>query len=124
MSTIIEIKQVGVTVMQEITWGRVYVDYVENGKAKFIFKNWIYFQEKTFTGNGSFEDEPAFAWFNNSRISDYKTVLNGDLDNMRLTPLNHRSSYGTPSKILKLLLDEIGKNGGLDVSSRRGWYTG
>ena len=42
----IEIKQIGITEAKGATWGRVFVDYIENNETKFAFKNWIKFVSK------------------------------------------------------------------------------
>jgi hypothetical protein len=118
----IQLKQVGITTMQERTWGRVFLNYEENGVDKYIFKNWIYFEEYTFKSDGSFESEPAFTWFNNQEIASVKDVLMGRFDHMNLTPSNHKSSYGTPSIILNELLGELEINEFTNVEERRNWY--
>ncbi len=119
----IEIKQVGITEQKERTWGRVYVDYVENGINKFAFKNWIYFKEENFIGDGSFENESAYTWFDSRKvIHNYEDVLDGLHDRMSLTSSNHKSDYGTPSKILLKLIQDLDGGFGNDIGGRRGWY--
>lgn len=119
----IEIIQIGITEAKEATWGRVFIDYKENGEYKFAFKNWIKFEERNFNGNGSFGTEPAFTWFNKREItSDYMSVLEGEYDFMFLTPAKYKSNYGTPSKILRKLISDLDKGLMEDINSRRGWF--
>lgn len=118
----IEILEVGITEYQERTWGRVYLNYLENGEPKFIFKNWIYFNENTFQSEGTFENEPAYTWFESQHIVTLEETINGNFDNLYLTPSNYKSRYGTPSIIVKKLLKEIDSETFNNVESRRGWY--
>lgn len=119
----IEIKQIGITEAKGATWGRVFMDYIQDGETKFAFKNWIKFQEKNYTGNGSFETEPAFTTFNSQEITeDYMAVLEGEYDNMFLTPHKYKGDYGTPSKILMNLIQDIDEGLVDDIKSRRGWF--
>jgi hypothetical protein len=103
----IEIKGVYITEMQEKTWGRVYVVYLEDNTEKYIFKNWLKFKEKTYKGEGNILNEPSFTWVNTSLqhfFPDYVEVLNGKADNLNLTTPNFKSEYGTPSVIFQKLL--------------------
>lgn len=119
----IEIKQIGITEAKDATWGRVFMDYTENGENKFAFKNWIRFNEKNFHGNDSFTMEPAFTWFDKREVTDdYMAVLEGEYDFMFLTPTKYKNDYGTPSKILKRLIADIDSGLMEDISKRRGWY--
>lgn len=121
-SNMIEIKQVGITTFQAPnTWGRVFVDYVENGEEKFIFKNFIKFEEKNFNGPGSFKVEPAFGYHKEYEITaDYMSVLEGEYDNIYLTAPKYKDKYGTPSKILNKLIQDLDNNLFEDVKNRRG----
>ena len=117
----IEIIQIGITEPKERTWGRVYIDYVEDGSKKFAFKNYIQFNEKNFEGIGSFEDDATFKWFDKVEVDDdYDRVLDGEYDFKTLTPDNYKKDFGTPSIILKSLIICI--NGKLmqDINERRG----
>lgn len=119
----IEIIQIGITEAKESTWGRVFVDYKENGEYKFIFKNWIKFEEHNFKGPGSFGTEPAYTWFDSRRITDeYMRVIEGEYDNLYLTPPNQRANYGTPSKILLHLLNDLDRGLVEEINNRRGWF--
>ena len=119
----IEIKQIGITSFQQGTWGRVYIDYVEGGQEKFAFKNWLEFVEKNFSGSGSFESEPAYTWFSSMETTeDYMAVLEGEYDDLYLTPERHKLKYGTPSKILMTLIQDIDSNLMQDINNRRGWF--
>lgn len=119
----IEIVQIGITEAKESTWGRVFIDYKENGEYKFAFKNWVKFDEHNYNGQGSFGTEPAFTWFASRQVTtDYMAVLEGEYDNLYLTPSHHRSNYGTPSKILLNLLAELDKGLVEDINKRRGWF--
>jgi len=121
----IEIKGVYITEMQEKTWGRVYMVYVEEHTEKYIFKNWLKFKEKTYKGEGNIVNEPSFTWVNTSLqhfFSDYLDVLNGKADNLNLTTPNFKNEYGTPSVILQKLLIELKANIGESVANRRGWF--
>ena len=119
----IEIKQVGITLMKERTWGRVYVDYTENGQDKFIFRNYLNFDKKNFSGLGSFEHEPAYTWFDSEETTtEYEAVLEGEYDNLHLTPSNHKIKHGTPSKLLRSLLSDLDQGFLDDIDKRRGWY--
>ena len=122
----ITIKQVGITEQKERTWGRVYVDYSEDGEDKFAFKNWLKFAEKTFEGDGSFETEPAYTTFDSKRIvEDFEDVLDGLHDRLVLTTNSkYTKDYGTPSKILFKLIQDLDAGLAKDISERRGWYKG
>jgi hypothetical protein len=118
----IEIVQIGITEIQDATWGRVYIDYKEDDVYKFVFKNWIKFEEHNFNGAGSFGTEPAFTWFTSRQITtDYMAVIEGEYDDLVLTPSNHRASYGTPSKIVIHLLNDLDMGIMEDINNRRGW---
>lgn len=134
----INIISVHVTEMHEKTWGRVYIQYIQNGKQLFIFKNWLYFDEKTYKGIGNLD--AAYEDFNNEEIGkhhsiylwfppekrhvflNYQDVLNGNADHLCLTPPNYKLQYGTPSIILKRLLIEMRANIGEPLENRTGWY--
>lgn len=134
----ITIKSIHVTEMHEKTWGRVYIQYEQNGKQLFIFKNWLYFDEKTYKGIGNLD--AAYEEFNTDEIgkhhsiylgfpsekrhvfSNYKDVLNGVADHLYLTTPNYKAQYGTPSIILKRLLIELRANLGEPLENRTGWY--
>ena len=134
----ITIKSIHVTEMHEKTWGRVYIQYEQNGKQLFVFKNWLYFDEKTYKGIGNLD--AAYEEFNNEEIgkhhsiylwfppekrhvfSNYKDVLNGVADHLYLTTPNYKAQYGTPSIILKRLLIELRANLGEPFENRTGWY--
>lgn len=134
----ITIKSVHVTEMNEKTWGRVYIQYEENGIGYFIFKNWLYFDEKTYKGIGNLNE--ANKDFNNEEIGkhhaiylwfpaekrhaflNYKKVLEGSADNLYLTTPEHKLKHGTPSVILKRLLIELRANIGEPIENRTGWY--
>lgn len=119
------IKSVHITEYQQATWGRVYVQYEKNGQLFFVFKNWIKFNEKTYKGIDSLEDEPAYNWFEPNKrhiFTNYKDVLNGCADHLYLTPERHKVEFGTPSIILKQLLIELKANIGEPVENRRGWF--
>lgn len=119
----IEIKQIGITEAKASTWGRVFIDYLEDGVEKFAFKNWIKFEERNFEGAGTFESEPAFTWFDKSEMTeDYMSVLEGEYDFMFLTPAKYKLEYGTPSKILKRLINDLDKGLMEDINKRRGWF--
>lgn len=134
----INIKSIHITEMHEKTWGRVYIQYEQNGKELFIFKNWLYFDEKTYKGIGKLDS--AYEDFNNEEIGKhhsiylwfpaekrhtflkYQDVLNGSADHLYLTPPNYKALYGTPSIILKRLLIELKANLGEPLENRTGWY--
>lgn len=134
----ITIKSIHVTEMHEKTWGRVYIQYTKNNQECFIFKNWLYFDEKTYVSDGNLTSPNAN--FNNENIdkhhsiylffpptkrhvfSDYQDVLNGKADHLFLTPSNFKSQYGTPSIILKHLLIELKANLAEPLENRTGWY--
>ncbi len=134
----ITIKSVHVTEMNEKTWGRVYIQYEQNEIEYFIFKNWLYFDEKTYKGIGNLN--AAHAEFNNEEIGkhhsvylwfppekrhvflNYNDVLNDSADNLYLTRPEHKEKYGTPSIILKRLLIELRANIGEAIENRTGWY--
>lgn len=119
----IEIKQVGITEAKASTWGRVFIDYSENGVERFAFKNWIKFDEKNFDGAGSFKQGPAYTWFDkNESTPDYMAVLEGEYDFMFLTPAKYKADYGTPSKILMRLINDLDKGLMEDINRRRGWF--
>ncbi|AEA43695.1 hypothetical protein [Fluviicola taffensis] len=119
----IEIIQIGITEAQESTWGRVYIDYKEDGVYKFAFKNWIKFEERNFDGNGSFGTEPAYTWFKSRKVTtDYMAVLEGEYDNLFLTADRYKSDYGTPSKILIRLINDLDRGLMEDINNRRGWF--
>ena len=120
----IEIKQVGITEQKEKTWGRIYIDYIEDGAQKFAFRNYLYFEKRNFKGSDSFTTDPAYTWFNSKElVEDYMTVLEGEYDNKKLT-LNssHKGQYGTPSKLLASLIKDIDNGLWDDIVNRRGWY--
>ena len=119
----IEIKQVGITEAKAATWGRVYIDYIEDGEKKFAFKNWIKFKESNFEGGGSFLNEPAYTFFDKSETTvEFMSVLEGEYDFMFLTQSKYKSDYGTPSKILKRLINDIDEGLMEDINKRRGWF--
>lgn len=119
----IEIKQIGITEAKGATWGRVFVDYIENNETKFAFKNWIKFEEKNFNGSGTFEAEPAYTTFvSKETTDDYMSVLEGEYDNLFLTPDKYKEQYGTPSKILMKLIQDLDNGLMEDIKKRRGWY--
>jgi hypothetical protein len=119
----ITIEQIGITTLQERTWGRVYVDYTQDGQSKFIFRNYIYFEKKNFSGQGSFEIEVAYTWFDEQETTqDYEAVLEGEYDYMYLTPENHKVEYGTPSVILRSLIQDIDQGFLDEIDTRRGWF--
>ena len=119
----IEIKQIGITEAKAATWGRVFIDYIEEGEQKFAFKNWIKFEERNFDGSGSFENESAYTWFDKKETTeDYMSVLEGEYDFKFLTPAKYKLSYGTPSKILKRLIRDIDAGLMEDINNRRGWF--
>lgn len=122
----LKILSISITTFQESTWGRVYVQYEKDNQLLFAFKNWIKFDEKTYFGSGSLENEPAYSWFlleNRHVFNDYTVVLDEKADHLYLTPERHREQYGVPSKILKRLLIEIKANAVQKVENRRGWYS-
>ena len=49
-------------------------------------------------------------------------VLEGEYDNLFLTPHKYKEDYGTPSKILIDLIRDIDDGLVDDIKSRRGWY--
>lgn len=134
----INIKSIHITEMHEKTWGRVYIQYEQNNQDFFIFKNWLYFDEKTYKNLGNLDS--AAESFNNEEIGkhhsiylwfpvekrhtflNYKDVLNGSADNLYLTTPNYKAQYGTPSVILKRLLIELRANIGEPLANRTGWY--
>lgn len=121
----IEILKVGITEQKGDTWGRIYVDYIQDGVEKYIFRNYIHFEEKNYQGLGSFEKEVAFAFFRVSTIEpDYRRVIEGEHDNNLVLTQNprYKKAYGTPSTLLQSLLDAIDKDLGEDVRNRRGWF--
>jgi len=119
----IEIRKIGITVAQERTWGRVYMDYIENKEEKFIFRNYLKFEKKNFSGAGSFEKDSTFKWFEKSEITeDYMSVLEEEYDFMDLTSDRYKAEYGTPSKILKSLIEDVDQNLMDDIAIRKGWY--
>lgn len=119
----IEIKQIGITEAQDRTWGRVYMDYIENGEEKFIFRNYLKFVKKNFSGTGSFENDSTYQWFERSKITDdYMTVLEGEYDFMNLASEKYQDDFGTPSKILRSLIEDLDKNLMDDIDKRKGWY--
>ena len=119
----IDILKIGITEAKDSTWGRVFIDYVENGEKKFAFKNWIKFEERNFEGSGSFNSETAFTWFDKKEVTDdFMSVLEGEYDFMFLTPAKYKEEYGTPSKILKRLISDIDRGLMEDINNRRGWY--
>lgn len=134
----ITIKSIHVTEMHEKTWGRVYIQYEQNNQDFFIFKNWLYFDEKTYKGIGNllsaneeFNNEEIgkhhsiYLWFPSEKrhvFQNFKDVLNRDADQLYLTTPNYKAQYGTPSVILKRLLIELRANIGEPLSNRTGWY--
>ncbi|WP_306642379.1 hypothetical protein [Sanyastnella coralliicola] len=120
----IEIIQIGISEQKDRTWGRVYIDYSEDGENKFIFRNYLKFEKKNFSGDGSFENEVAYTWFDSMETTmDYMAVLEGEYDTMRLTSNpKYRLLYGTPSKLLKSLIEDLDNNLMDDINKRRGWY--
>lgn len=119
----IEIEQIGITEAKESTWGRVFIDYTQDGQQKFAFKNWIKFAERNFDGVGSFENESAYTWFDKKETTeDYMAVLEGESDFKTLTPTKYKSSFGTPSKILKSLIKDLDAGLMEDINNRRGWF--
>lgn len=132
----ITIKSVHITEYQQATWGRVYVQYEQDGKELFIFKNWIQFEEKTYKDTGSLtidkseklEDgrsKHVYFWFEPNKrhvFSNYKDVLVGNADSIYLTNEKYRKEYGTPSIILKRLLIELRANLGEPAENRKGWF--
>jgi hypothetical protein len=119
-----ELLRVGITTYQESTWGRVYVDYQDaDGNVKFIFRNYLKFVKKNFSGFGTFNSEPAFTWFNEQEITaDYEAVLEGEYDFMYLTPANHKTKYGTPSELLRSLITDLDEGLMESIDKRRGWF--
>ncbi len=134
----ITIKSIHVTEMHEKTWGRVYIQYEQNNQDFFIFKNWLYFDEKIYksignllSANEEFNNEEIgkhhsiYLWFPSEKrhvFHNFKDVLNGDADQLYLTTPNYKAQYGTPSAILKRLLIELKANIGEPLSNRTGWY--
>ncbi len=118
------IQSIHITTFQESTWGRVYVQYEQNGEQFYVFKNWLKFEEKVFKGEGDLMDEPAYTWFTdaNRQVFTEQDVLSGKADGLYLTPPKWKEEYGTPSKILKRLLIELKANIGEPVANRRGWF--
>jgi len=132
----IVIKSVHVTEQQDRTWGRVYIQYEHKGQEFFIFKNWLFFDEKTYKGIGNLceeitetdseeNDHHVYLWFSKNKrhvFQNYKDVLQGKADHLALTAENYKSKYGTPSLILKRLLIELRANIGEPVEHRKGWF--
>ena len=117
----VEIKKIGITEGKQATWGRVFVDYCEKGENKFAFRNWLKFEELNYLGEGSFEDEAAYTWFDSKKVTNnVESVIEGEYDYLSLTSSKYKEQYGTPSKILESLLNDI-ENGLVDdVKNRRG----
>lgn len=132
----ITIKSVHITEQQDRTWGRVYIQYEQNGQNFYIFKNWLYFDEKTFKGLGNLCEESSelnsdenehhvYLWFSKEKrhvFQNYKEVLQGKADHLNLTSELYKLKYGTPSTILKRLLIELRANIGEPVEHRKGWF--
>jgi len=119
----IEIKEIGITTFQGNTWGRVHINYTKDGSDKYAFKNHIYGKENNFSGEGLFQNDPAFTQFKENEIThDYLSVLEGEYDYMYLTPEKYQSDSGTPSKILMSLIEDIDSGLLRDINERRGWY--
>lgn len=132
----ITIKSVHVTEYQQATWGRVYVQYEQDDKVLFIFKNWIQFEEKTYKDVGSLtidkseklddgRSKHVYFWFEPAKrhiFDNYKEVLNGKADHLYLTSDKYKKEYGTPSLILKRLLIELRANLGESAENRKGWF--
>ena len=134
----ITIKSIHVTEMHEKTWGRVYIQYLKNNQECFIFKNWLYFDEKTYVSDGYLASPSAkfnsenvgkhhsiYLWFPTEKrhvFTNYKDVLNGVADKLYLTTPNFKAQYGTPSIILKHLLIELRANLAEPLENRTGWY--
>lgn len=120
-----QIQSIHITTYQESTWGRVYIQYQQNGQQFYIFKNWLVYNEKVYKGIGDVVEEPAYNWFteNNRHVfTNYKDVLEGKADDLYLTQPKYKDEYGTPSKILKRLLIELKANIAEPVEHRRGWF--
>jgi len=132
----ITIKSVHITEQQDRTWGRVYIQYEQNKQEFYIFKNWLFFDEKTYKGIGNLCDENTelnddknphhvYLWFTEEKrhvYDNYKEVLQGKADHLKLTSENYKIKYGTPSVILKRLLIELRANLGEPVEYRKGWF--
>lgn len=134
----ITIKSIHVTEMNEKTWGRVYIQYEQNNQDFFIFKNWLYFDEKTYksignllSANEDFNNEEVgkhhsiYLWYPAEKrhvFLNYQDVLNETADHLYLTRPEHKEKYGTPSIILKRLLIELRANLGEPLENRTGWY--
>ena len=132
----ITIKSVHITEQQDRTWGRVYIQYEQNEQEFYIFKNWLFFDEKTYKGIGNLCDEVTelnndenphhvYLWFTEDKryvFENYKEVLQGNADHLKLTSENYKIKYGTPSIILKRLLIELRANLGEPVEYRKGWF--
>ncbi|MCU4177896.1 hypothetical protein [Carboxylicivirga sp. N1Y90] len=119
----ITIKQVGITEFQQRTWGRVYINFVVDGIEGYASKEWQFFKERNFAGKGQFQEEPSYAWFNETCIADADKVLDGQYDHLNLTPDKYKTAYGTPSKILAKLITDVEDENIEDVDKRRGWYS-
>ena len=117
----VEIKKVGITEGKQATWGRVFVDYCEKGENKFAFRNWVKFEELNYHGDGSFECEAAYTWFDSKKVTnDIESVIEGEYDHLSLTSSKYKEQYGTPSKILLSLLEDIDNGFTDDIKNRRG----
>lgn len=116
---------INITTQRGKSWGRVYVQFEKEGELQFIFKNWLFFEEKTYLGIGNLNDEPSYIKFDEKDryvFYDEKLVLKGQADNLVLTPPEHKKEYGTPSIILKRLLIELKAGIGEPVENRRDWF--
>jgi hypothetical protein len=132
----ITIKSIHITEYQQATWGRVYVQYEQDNKELFVYKNWLQFVEKTFNDEGSLtidtsakaEDgrsKHVYFWFEANKrhvYENYKDVLDGKADHLYLTSEKYRKEYGTPSIILKRLLIELKANLNEPAKNRIGWF--
>jgi len=123
-SSLINITAIHITTYQIRTWGRVYVQYEQNGQVLYAFKNFLDFKEVNYIGDGELINEPAFYWFEegNRYVFTSKEVLSGKADHLYLTPPNWTIQYGTPSVLLKRLLIDIYSGNLTPVEHRRGWF--
>jgi hypothetical protein len=116
--------RVGISEQKDNTWGRVYLDFEEASGSHFIFKNWIKFEEKNFHFEGSFINEPSYTWFDSTFIiEDVEDVIDGLYDHLVLTKNSkYVKEYGTPSIILRALIEALEAGNADNVLNRRNWY--
>lgn len=119
----VKILKVGITEKKQNTWGRLYVDFLDNGEKKFLYRNFIYGEAETYVGDGSFEKEVSFEWFDSKKIiSDVDDVLDGLHNSLFLCEKRYQNLGGIPSKILLEVMADLDAGLARHVGERRGWY--